>query len=75
MIDVHSHILYDIDDGSRNIEESLEIIKNYNKHGIKNIIATPHYINNSSYVSDKKNSIKILKSFHCYYTSNYSNYK
>ena len=60
MIDVHSHILYEIDDGSRNIEESLEIIKNYNKIGIKNIIATPHYINNSSYVSKRDNNLKLL---------------
>lgn len=60
MIDVHSHILYGIDDGSRNINESINIIKNYNKMGIKNIIATPHYINNSSYVSSKSNNLEIL---------------
>ena len=60
MIDVHSHILYGIDDGSRNLEESLSIIKNYNNIGIKDIIATPHYINNSSYTSDKKNNLAIL---------------
>ena len=60
MIDVHSHILYGIDDGSRNINESINIIKNYNKLGIKDIIATPHYINNSSYVSSKDNNLKIL---------------
>ena len=28
MIDFHSHILYGIDDGSSDIEESIEIIKN-----------------------------------------------
>ena len=60
MIDVHSHILYGIDDGSRNIKESIEIIKKYNELGIKDIIATPHYINNSPYISDKKNNKKIL---------------
>ncbi|MBQ9023921.1 MAG: histidinol phosphatase [Bacilli bacterium] len=60
MIDVHSHILYGIDDGSRNIEESIKIIESYNKMGIKDIIATPHYINDSSYVSSKDNNLKIL---------------
>lgn len=60
MIDVHSHILYGIDDGSRNIEESISIIRNYNLMGIKDIVATPHYINNSSYISDKKNNINII---------------
>ena len=60
MIDVHSHILFGIDDGSKSIDESISIIKNYNEIGIKNIIATPHYINNSSYVSSRENNLKIL---------------
>ena len=60
MIDTHSHILYGIDDGSRNIEESIEIIKAYNKMGIKEIILTPHYINETSYNSSKENNQKIL---------------
>lgn len=60
MIDTHSHILYGIDDGSRNIEESINIIKSYNEIGIKNIILTPHYINETSYVSPKDNNIKLL---------------
>ena len=60
MIDTHSHILFGIDDGSRSIEESIQILKNYNKIGIKNIILTPHYINGSSYVSSKDNNLIIL---------------
>ena len=60
MIDVHSHILFGIDDGSKSMDESISIIKNYNKIGIKDIIATPHYINNSSYMSTRENNLKIL---------------
>ena len=61
MIDTHSHILYGIDDGSRNIEESINIIKSYNEIGIKNIILTPHYIKDTSYISPKQDNIKILE--------------
>ena len=27
MTDIHSHILFDVDDGSRNIDESIELLK------------------------------------------------
>lgn len=40
--DVHSHILPGIDDGSENIEESIELIRRLQAFGIKRIIATPH---------------------------------
>lgn len=61
MIDVHSHILYGIDDGSRNIEESINIIKSYNELNIKNIILTPHYIKDTSYISSRQNNLRILE--------------
>ena len=44
MIDVHSHIVFGVDDGSRSIEESIEIIKEAYNKGFKKIIATPHYM-------------------------------
>lgn len=44
MIDVHTHIVFGVDDGSRSIDESIEIIKEAYKSGFKKIIATPHYI-------------------------------
>lgn len=43
MIDIHSHILPAIDDGSKSIEETLEMLKLTKLDGIKNIVATPHY--------------------------------
>lgn len=44
MIDVHSHILYDIegDDGSRSLEMSLEMLRQASLSGVTEIIATPH---------------------------------
>ena len=44
MIDLHSHILPNIDDGSRSLEESIEIIKQAVSNGVTDIIVTPHVI-------------------------------
>lgn len=43
MFDIHSHIIYHIDDGSRDIEESVDLIRSAVRQGATDIIATPHY--------------------------------
>ncbi|MBD1382672.1 tyrosine-protein phosphatase [Metabacillus arenae] len=45
MIDIHSHILPDVDDGAKSIEESIEMAKQAVEEGITQIIATPHHRN------------------------------
>lgn len=42
MIDLHIHILPGIDDGSRDMEESLEMARCAAADGIKAVVATPH---------------------------------
>lgn len=42
-IDVHSHILPGVDDGSGSMKHTIEMLKLANQEGIKSIIATPHY--------------------------------
>lgn len=53
MIDIHTHVLPGIDDGSKNTQMTLEMIKQLEQIGIKHVIATPHYKNsyNTSYES------------------------
>lgn len=46
MIDFHSHIMNNVDDGADSIETSLEILKIANKVGFNSIILTPHYMEN-----------------------------
>ena len=41
-VDIHSHILPGIDDGAKNMTESLELITGMKKLGFSKIIATPH---------------------------------
>lgn len=43
MIDIHSHILPGLDDGSQDIETSLSMLKIAQKSGTDTMIATPHY--------------------------------
>lgn len=45
MIDIHSHILPGIDDGSADLDESLALAKLAVEDGIQHLIATPHHAN------------------------------
>lgn len=60
MTDVHSHILFNIDDGSSSIEESLELLKKMQDIGFTDVILTPHYIESTEYSA---NNAKKLKHF------------
>src|SRR4051812_20604064 len=42
--DMHSHLIPGIDDGSPDIETSLELIKGLNEIGYKKLITTPHIL-------------------------------
>lgn len=46
MIDFHTHILPEIDDGSRSVEESLRMLKSLRDQGVGKVIATPHFYAN-----------------------------
>lgn len=62
-VDIHSHILPGIDDGAKNIEESLKLISEMKKLGTSEIIATPHtypglYDNQTSDIYDSYKKLK-----------------
>ncbi len=61
--DIHSHILPGIDDGSPDIETSLQLIKGLYNLGIRKSIATPHiigdlYRNTQQTISDALEKVK-----------------
>ena len=61
MIDIHNHILYGVDDGPKEIEESIEILKDVKEQGVTAMILTPHYRHGMfAYPNDK-----IEKHFAC----------
>ena len=43
VIDFHSHILPGIDDGSRNVQTSVDMLRMCKEHGVDLMIATPHF--------------------------------
>jgi len=58
MIDIHSHILPEIDDGARALDEALEIARIAAEDGIEQMVCTPHMFNGLSGVFAK------IKHFH-----------
>ncbi|WP_394972434.1 tyrosine-protein phosphatase [uncultured Croceitalea sp.] len=45
-VDMHNHILPGIDDGAKNVEESIELIKGFSEFGVDRFICTPHIMHN-----------------------------
>lgn len=56
MIDIHSHILNNVDDGSNSLMSSIDILKKAEDAGFSDIILTPHYI--EGYYENTKGLIK-----------------
>lgn len=82
MIDVHSHIVFEVDDGSKSIEQSLQILHEARKVGFDTVIVTPHYIEgyyeyNKNQIAERINKlqsmqdeVKILQGNEIYITEN-----
>lgn len=43
-IDIHTHILPGVDDGSKNLEQSLAMARDFVAGGVNHVFATPHHI-------------------------------
>ena len=43
IIDFHTHVLPAMDDGSRSVEESLQMLRMEAEQGIFHVVATPHF--------------------------------
>ncbi|HDP69230.1 MAG TPA: hypothetical protein ENN38_00245 [Actinobacteria bacterium] len=59
-VDIHSHILPHIDDGSQSMEESLEIARLAVKNNIEVMVATPHF-KHGFYTPSKEKILSSLK--------------
>jgi protein-tyrosine phosphatase len=42
MIDIHSHLLPGVDDGSRSFEQSVDVLKRFAGEGVECVVLTPH---------------------------------
>ena len=60
MIDLHCHILPGIDDGSYDLETSIEMAKDAKRAGFDTLFCTSHYMV-PNYTSPKENNIKLIE--------------
>jgi protein-tyrosine phosphatase len=52
LIDIHSHVIYGVDDGSRSLEQSLEMLALAAAHGTTDLVASPHANSRFPYQKD-----------------------
>ncbi|WP_226536284.1 tyrosine-protein phosphatase [Fictibacillus halophilus] len=62
MIDIHSHILPEIDDGAQNLEQALSMAEAAVSEGITHLYATPHH-RNGRFENEKHSIINHVDSF------------
>lgn len=53
--DIHCHILFDVDDGAKHFEQSVNMLEMAFEEGIRSIILTPHY--NKAYSEEGKETL------------------
>ena len=58
MVDIHTHILPNLDDGAKSIDESVAIVKKAYENGVTDLVVTPHFIFGSSYNANNKTKEK-----------------
>ena len=51
MKDLHSHYIYEVDDGAKSVDMAKEMLDVAHESGVTDIVFTPHYMKDTSYVS------------------------
>ena len=58
-VDIHSHILYGVDDGSQSLDESVQMLSMAYEEGVRVMYVTPHYGSGK----EKYNSDSLVEKF------------
>ena len=64
LVDFHNHVLPGIDDGSKSIEDSMTMLRNFEALGLKKVIASPHsmadgYINSNEKILQLREEVRL----------------
>lgn len=51
-LDIHAHILPNVDDGAKDMETSLKLLKMLKEQGVTDVVATPHFYPDSDSAED-----------------------
>ena len=54
MVDIHTHVLPDYDDGPPNVDSTREMLQMAVRSGTTELVATPHILNNGDYRREKE---------------------
>lgn len=60
-VDTHSHILFSVDDGARDIDESIEMLRTEREEGADTVFLTPHFYEgerNSTHLAERFELLK-----------------
>ena len=61
MIDIHSHLLPGVDDGSRSIDQSLPVLRQFATDGVECVILTPHLVASQAHRAPHEKHLEILE--------------
>lgn len=65
-MDIHSHILPEIDDGAKNVAESVELLEMLKEQGVTDVVLTPHFyphlMDANEFFESREESFSKLKS-------------
>lgn len=64
MIDIHSHVLFDIDDGAEDLDTSVDMCIDAYENGCRSLILTPHFIDYRTlddFITERNERIHILR--------------
>ena len=42
-LDIHTHILPNVDDGAKNMETAIKLLEMLKEQGVTDVVATPHF--------------------------------
>ena len=60
-IDIHTHILPGLDDGPKNLQESIALARCYECTGVNRVIATPHFLPGTAWAPTKDKVIRSVQ--------------
>lgn len=63
MIDIHNHIIPNVDDGSDSLEVSRQLLLDAKKEGISDVCITPHFMKHGPYKIKKDELLKLFEQF------------
>ncbi|MEG0471503.1 MAG: CpsB/CapC family capsule biosynthesis tyrosine phosphatase, partial [Solibacillus sp.] len=63
MVDSHSHLLWNVDDGPKNKEQAIRVVEQVIKAGVTDIISTSHFLHPQYHVdvAATTNGIQLLQ--------------